>query len=564
MRPLVLLIIALSVMLPASPVAAQWEAGPRMVAEWEPALGTLIRWPLGIPMALVVELARDDTLYTLVETSGTEQQARSTFAAAGVDLGRVVFIRGNLWSMWTRDWGPQAVVDAAGRLAYADPWFDGYPWVPGCADAPAAALPPPGARQGRGYEEDDALPAVVAAHLQVPHAPLGAYLTGGNIMTDGLGTAWSTRQMVAENAPAMSEAVFRQRVQDVMGIDDYRFILDPEVFGIQHIDCYAKLLDEETVMVKQVPSWHPEAACCDAVAAAFANALSAYGRPFRVHRVLCPGFATGSAAAYTNSLILNRKVLVPTFGIAADQAALDAYAAAMPGYQVLGFAHDDWYEYDALHCRTMGLFDPGMLRLLHAPLAPEQPAGTALAVEAWVDDRSEAGLAPGAQVLHWREVGAAAWQEAPLQAVAGEDHAAVIPPQQPGTVLEYRLEAADLTGRQASSPRGAWPAAHRVTVTGDVTTTPASVSSGLRVAPNPFNPRTVITLVGAAGQWGEVVIHDLRGRRVRGLHRGALQPGLSLTWDGTDDIGRAVPSGTYLAVLRTDGRREVARLLLGR
>lgn len=317
-------------------------------------------------------------------------------------------------------------------------------------------------------------------------------------------------------------------------------------------------------MVKQVPSWHPEAACCDAVAAAFANALSAFGRPFRVHRVLCPGFATGSAAAYTNSLILNRKVLVPTFGIAADQAALDAYAAAMPGYQVLGFAHDDWYEYDALHCRTMGLFDPGMLRLLHAPLAPEQPAGTALAVEAWVDDRSEAGLAPGAQVLHWREVGAAAWQEAPLQAVAGEDHAAVIPPQQPGTVLEYRLEAADLTGRQASSPRGAWPAAHRVTVTGDVTTTPASVSSGLRVAPNPFNPRTVITLVGAAGQWGEVVIHDLRGRRVRGLHRGALQPGLSLTWDGTDDIGRAVPSGTYLAVLRTDGRREVARLLLGR
>ena len=38
----------------------------RLVAEWEPALGTLIRWPLGIPSDLVVELASDDFLYVLV------------------------------------------------------------------------------------------------------------------------------------------------------------------------------------------------------------------------------------------------------------------------------------------------------------------------------------------------------------------------------------------------------------------------------------------------------------------------------------------------------------------
>ena len=40
----------------------------RVVAEWEPALGTMIRWPLGIPSNLVVELASDDTLFVLVET----------------------------------------------------------------------------------------------------------------------------------------------------------------------------------------------------------------------------------------------------------------------------------------------------------------------------------------------------------------------------------------------------------------------------------------------------------------------------------------------------------------
>ena len=44
----------------------------RIVAEWEPALGTMIRWPLGIPSDLVVELASDDFLYVLVENNTRE------------------------------------------------------------------------------------------------------------------------------------------------------------------------------------------------------------------------------------------------------------------------------------------------------------------------------------------------------------------------------------------------------------------------------------------------------------------------------------------------------------
>ena len=51
----------------------------RVVAEWEPALGTMIRWPLGIPSDLVVELANDDILYVLVENNNQENQARNNF-----------------------------------------------------------------------------------------------------------------------------------------------------------------------------------------------------------------------------------------------------------------------------------------------------------------------------------------------------------------------------------------------------------------------------------------------------------------------------------------------------
>ncbi len=56
----------------------------RVVAEWEPALGTIIRWPLGIPTDLVVELADNDILYVLVETSNQENQARNNFNNWGV------------------------------------------------------------------------------------------------------------------------------------------------------------------------------------------------------------------------------------------------------------------------------------------------------------------------------------------------------------------------------------------------------------------------------------------------------------------------------------------------
>jgi agmatine/peptidylarginine deiminase len=556
-----LLLIPFLIAAGSLPAAVQPTAGPRMVAEWEPALGTLIRWPLGIPVELVRELGRDDVVYTLVETSGAEQQARSTFAAAGVDLDHVEFIRGELWSMWTRDWGPQAVFTAEGTLAYADPWFAGYPWVPGCDGSPAPE-PPLSSRRGRGYEEDDVLPAVVAEYLGQPLSPLNAYLTGGNVMTDGLGIGWSTAQMLDENAPFMDQATFIARVEAVMGLDDYRFVIEPEVYGIQHIDCYAKLLDEETVLVKEVPTWHPEAGCCDQVAAAFAEALTCYGRPYRVLRIFCDVYSGQAAAAYTNSLILNRKVLVPMFGIDADHDALATYQDALPGYEVIGFAHDGWYDYDALHCRTMGIFDPGMLRLLHAPVNELQPAGAGVAIAAWIDDRSGAGL-PSTQSLLWRLAGETSWQEVPMVATGGDSLRGIIPAPPAAAEVQYRIEASDLSGRQASSPRGTRPAHHAFVVDQSVAVPAARAGLALEVWPNPFNPRTELIVSGGAATAVDLRLYDLRGRLVATL----LEREVGVTraiWDGTDDRGRTSPSGVYLAVVQSSTSRAIARLVLQR
>jgi hypothetical protein len=65
--------------------------------------------------------------------------------------------------------------------------------------------------------------------------------------------------------------------------------------------------------------------------------------------------------------------------------------------------------------------------------------------------------------------------------------------------------------------------------------------------PNPFS--SVVSLQLTASSLPEVRIVDATGRLVRSFPPSSLlRPPSSLTWDGRDDAGRILPSGTYLAI----------------
>ena len=75
----------------------------------------------------------------------------------------------------------------------------------------------------------------------------------------------------------------------------------------------------------------------------------------------------------------------------------------------------------------------------------------------------------------------------------------------------------------------------------------------VQVRPNPFNPRTVIDFELARAQAVRLDVVDLRGRRVASLFEGTLSEGPhSHTWNGVDESGRSLPSGTYFVRLRTE------------
>jgi hypothetical protein len=81
--------------------------------------------------------------------------------------------------------------------------------------------------------------------------------------------------------------------------------------------------------------------------------------------------------------------------------------------------------------------------------------------------------------------------------------------------------------------------------------------------PNPFNPSTTIEFDIYTASTIKLIIYDRRGRLIRTLFNGATAPGThTVIWDGRDDTGMALPSGTYFFRLMSDEILETKRMTL--
>lgn len=512
----------------------------RNVGEFEPCTGALIRYPLGISYALIKEMAEDVTVHVIV-SNANYTTALTNFLAQSVDTARVEFVVEPNNSIWTRDYGPWFVFDGNGDPVILDHYYN---------------------RPAR--PDDNAIPIALGARWGIPVVTHDLWHTGGNYMTEGHGLSCSTQLVWSENAP-MTEAEIAQFFVDYYGVDAYHVLSDIAETGIRHIDTWAKLLDEETVLMKGVSPSHVDYDRIEANVAIVAGLTNEYGRLFDVVRVFCPPIPSGNVAAYTNSLILNNRVLVPTFGLPADdEAALQVYRDHMPGYEVLGFG-GSWLTDDALHCRVMGIHDRHMLRVDHDPVQ-EAAAGVPVPVTMYADDRSEVGLDMSATALFWRVAGSSSFSQIPFVPGAEPDwYRAQIPPQPPGGAVEYYVTARDMTGRVASRPRTA-PAAWYGISFDPVTDLrpPAAVTKlTLAVSPSPFRYRSVVRFNLAASGPARLAVYDVRGREVARLVDGSLAAGdHDVEWRGEKADGTRAPSGVYFVALKSAGDRIARRVVL--
>lgn len=540
--------VALRAALPRDAFASVSDPPPlapvRNIAEFEPVTGALIRYPLGIPYALIHEMTEEVMVHVVVDNVN-HPAAVANFTAQGVNMERVEFIVAANNSVWTRDYGPWFVFDGNGDQVILDHFYN-RPLRP----------------------DDNQIPRVLAMHWGIPVVTHDLWHTGGNYMTEGHGLSYSTDLVWNEN-PTMTHEQIGDFMLDYYGVDTYHVEPDISQTGIHHIDTWGKLLDEETVLMKQVAPTHPDYPELEANAAHVAGLTNKYGRPFRVVRVTCGPIPSG-VASYTNSLILNNKVLVPIFNRPAeDQAALQVYQDNMPGYEVIGFYYSEWLTDDALHCRVMGIQDRYLLRVDHNPVQ-EGTAGMPAPVTVFIDDRSEAGLDMAATALHWRVAGGPDYTAVPLAPEAELDwYVAEIPAQSAGTEVEYYITARDLSERTAARPRTAPLAAYRFTFEGTAGIAPGQASPRALVldpvSPNPFN-----LSAGARFQFHlpvatetKLSVFDVSGREVARLMDRTLAAGAhEATWNGRITGGAEAPSGTYLIVLEATGERLIRRAVL--
>jgi hypothetical protein len=84
-------------------------------------------------------------------------------------------------------------------------------------------------------------------------------------------------------------------------------------------------------------------------------------------------------------------------------------------------------------------------------------------------------------------------------------------------------------------------------------------------SPNPFNPATTIRFDLGRPGYESLRIFDVRGRVVRALVDEPLpRDHHSVVWDGTNDAGVAVPSGTYFYRLHTNDRVHTRKMVVAK
>ncbi len=502
---------------PASPI--------RTAAEWEEIQALTITWrSFPAILAQIVDHARHEAMVLIVcNDSVTVKNYLSNYGIT--DFSNIQYLQKASNSVWSRDYqGNTAYLNGVDSLVMVD-------WI-----------------YNRPRPADNVLPFAIGEYFDIPvystsQAPTDLVHTGGNFMSDGFGTGFSSELVYNENAPGnnysvtpKSPAQVDQIMNNFMGIHTYVVMPTLPYDGIHHIDMHMKLLDEETLLISEYPVGVSDGPQIEAnIQYIQSNFTSVFGTPYRIVRVPAPPAANGNYPpqghyrTYANATFVNRTLLVPTYQEFYDTTALRIISENLPGYNVVGINCNAIIPSGgAIHCIThsIGVDDP--LLISHQALSDQPASMTDYRVEALVMHRS--GISEA--LLHYStdpDFSQAMMLE--LEPVSGQDNVfeAYIPMHAPGTVIYYYIAAESNTGktqvRPMTAPDGFW----QFKVLDDaVSASDPGYYSGMTLDPVFPNPAGAITAIPVnlsnAGHL-DVSLHDIYGRKVAEIHSGVTSAG---------------------------------------
>jgi agmatine deiminase len=339
----------------------------RQPAEWEEHRATWLGWPhqaedwpgklpaiVWVYTEIVKKLAAHEPISLFVQNQRIEAGAKDALGKAGVDLGRIEFLRYATDRTWMRDIAPSFVKSPDG-VAMVDWAFNGW------------------AKYGN-FQRDDRVPARIAQHRKmrrfVPTArgragnpdPTPVVLEGGSIDCDGEGTMLTTEECLLDEVQQRNPGLDRQALEalfsEYLGVRKVlwlgRGIAGDDTHG--HVDDLARFVAPGIVVIAHEPNprdanYAPLAENLERLQ----NMTDARGRRLTVVKLPMPAPLVFDGvrlpASYANFYIANGIVLVPTFNDPSDGRALGILSELFPQRQVIGIhAVDLVWGLGTLHC----------------------------------------------------------------------------------------------------------------------------------------------------------------------------------------------------------------------
>ncbi|MDD5210089.1 MAG: agmatine deiminase family protein [Elusimicrobiales bacterium] len=295
----------------------------RMPAEYEPVSAVAVGWASYTPMLTsIAKAVTGDAKAQLWAVGGPA-------SISGVPATSYSRITAPLDSVWMRDYGPFGV--SGGKPGIVDSIYRHYQY----------------------RRNDDAVPGVLGKAKNIGVYAMPIIMDGGNLMVDSAGTLFMTKRTYIWNSN-MSEDQVNTHLKNYLKVKkivtfDYAGYPGEPGDGTGHIDMFLKLLNDNTILVS-VADTEPFKSNAEKAIEWFKSNKAPNGQPYKVLPV--KGWYTDAWYTYTNSLVVNKVAIIPSYSNSAEEAnAKAAYESA--GYTVVPVLSDDSIvSGGSIHCVT--------------------------------------------------------------------------------------------------------------------------------------------------------------------------------------------------------------------
>jgi len=520
----------------------------RTMAEWEEIQTLLISWE-GYESILskIVDAAQHEC--RILISCSDSNYVKSKLINNGVSISNnVKYLKTPTNSIWCRDYSANSVyTNDVDSLLLVD-------WV-----------------YNRPRPDDDNNPVAVAAYHGYPlyqtiNVPWKLVNTGGNFMSDGLGTAFA-EELILDDNPSLTESQIDTIIKKFMGISRYIKVTNLPDDGIHHIDMHMKIIDEETLLVGQFPPTVPDGQQIEAnLLYILNNYNSVYGTPYKIVRIPMPPSQSGNYPpnayyrTYTNGVFVNKTYIYPTYYEEYDTTAHRILKENLIGYNIVGInCQNIISQSGAIHCITHSVGSNEPVLIYHQALTDTYNTSSDYEVKAVI--KTKAGI-NNAKVFYRTDT-LQVYQIANMSLTnpSNDTWTGYIPVQTGGQTVYYYINAASNSGKQQNrpitAPDGFWK--FNVTEITNIQPDLINIKTGINeVFPVPANAITCVVIHSSAETVGTLTLSDIYGKTKETIHEGRIVKGESMYFF---DASKQRP-GVYFLSLNTTTGRSFKKLII--